>query len=128
VQPVPASTVIVVRPPLGPDDAPALCRRLREVVAGAGADGFVICDVGALTLADETTLEALTRLQLVGRRLGVDIRLRNPSRELVDLLGLVGLSDVFGVEAGSGLEPERQVEEREQPLIHEEVDPGDATV
>ena len=115
-----------MRPPLGLDDVPRLCRRLREVVARDGAQGFVVCDVGALADADEATLECLTRLQLVARRLGVEVRLRDASRALTDLLGLVGLSEVFGIVPPSVLEADRQIEQREQALVDEEVHPGDA--
>jgi hypothetical protein len=81
--------------------------------------------VSALANADERALEALTRLQLSAQRLGRSIRLRNASAQLVDLLALVGLSEVLPVvdenaasadsvdAVDSGVEPDRQVEERE---------------
>jgi hypothetical protein len=70
----------------------------------------------------------LVRLQLTAHRLGASIRLHNPCAELVDLLALLGLSDVLPVIVESGVEPDRLVEEREQVLVDEEVDPGDATI
>jgi hypothetical protein len=72
-------------------------------------------------------LEALVRLQLTAHRLGASIRLHSPCTELVDLLALLGLSDVLPVVVESS-EPDRLVEEREQVLVDEEVDPGDATI
>ena len=84
------------------------------------------CDVSALTDTDELALEALVRLQLTARRLGTSIRLHNASRELVDLLALLGLSEVLPVV--SGIESDGQTEQREQVGIDEEVDPGDAPV
>ena len=97
------------------------------------------CDVSALTDADELALEALVRLQLTARRLGRSIRLCNASTQLVDLLALVGLTDVLPVVDGagnccelaavdSGVEVNGQVEEREQVRVDEVVDRGDAAV
>jgi anti-anti-sigma regulatory factor len=84
-------------------------------------------DVSALVDPDEAALEALARLQLAARRLGASIRLHGACGELAALLDLVGLSDVLPV-VESGIDADRHVEEREQPLVDEEVDPGDATV
>jgi hypothetical protein len=92
------------------------------------------CDVSALTDADELALEALVRLQLTARRLGRTVRLRNASAQLVDLLALVGLTDVLPVvgdaadTAGvdSGVEVNRQVEQRKEVGVDEVVDRGDA--
>jgi hypothetical protein len=66
----------------------------------------IVCDVGALA-PDVAAVDALARLQLTARRLGYEIRLRDASVDLKDLLDFVGLRDVLGVEAG------RQAEERE---------------
>jgi hypothetical protein len=57
---------------------------------------------------DAVTVDALARLQLDARRRGLEVRLRNVSSELRDLLGFCGLGDVLGVEARG------QAEEREQ--------------
>ena len=84
-------------------------------------------DVSGLAEPDALTLEALVRLQLIAHRFGVSIRLHNPCAGLVDLLTLLGLSDVLPVIVESG-ESDRLVEEREQVRVDEEVDPGDATV
>jgi hypothetical protein len=79
-------------------------------------------DAGAVTGADAGLLDALARLQLATRRMGVTIELRNACRELVDLLNLVGLASELGVEV------QGQIEEREQIGIDEEVDRGDHAV
>jgi hypothetical protein len=63
---------------------------------------------------DATTVDALARLQLSLRRIGLELCLRHPSRELEELLAFVGLDGVLGVEAA------RQAEEREEPLGVEE--------
>jgi hypothetical protein len=44
---------------------------------------------------DIGVVEALARLQLAARRFGCSIRLRDPSRELCDLLDLAGLADII---------------------------------
>ena len=87
---------------------------------------IVVVDASALTAADAAVLETLVRLQLDARRRGASIRLCNAPRELVDLLVLVGLADVLPADPCSGVEMKRQVEQREQACVDEEVDPGDA--
>ena len=84
-------------------------------------------DVSGLTEPDPAILDALVRLQLAARRLGSSIRLENACTELVDLLALVGLSEVLPVCTGSVVEIDRQIEQREQVLVDEEVDTRDAT-
>ena len=66
----------------------------------------IVCDVGALA-PDAAAVDALARLQLTARRLGYEIRLRDASVDLQDLLDFVGLRDVLRVETGG------QAEERE---------------
>ena len=64
---------------------------------------------------DLTTVDALSRLCLAGKRLGFEVRL-TPTEELVELLELAGLVEVLW-------EPE----EREEPLgVEEEGQLGDA--
>lgn len=64
----------------------------------ARAEGsVVVCDVGGLTRPDAALLEGLARLQLVARRLGCEVRLRNASDELHGLLALAGLCDIVGL-------------------------------
>lgn len=86
----------------------------------------IVVDLRALTAPDPVVLDALVRLQLAARRLGSSIRLENACSELVDLLALVGLSDVLPLVCGSGVEVDRQVEQREEVLVDEEVEAGDA--
>jgi hypothetical protein len=81
----------------------------------------IVCDVGALA-ADAVAVDALARLQLTARRLGLEIRLRDASIELQELLAFVGLRDVLRVEAGG------QAEQREQRVgIEEERELDDPT-
>jgi anti-anti-sigma regulatory factor len=58
--------------------------------------------------ADLATIDALARLHLAARRAGLELRLRNVSAELRELLAFVGLDDVLRVE------PRGQAEEREE--------------
>jgi hypothetical protein len=73
----------------------------------------IVCDVCGLA-PDAAAIDALARLQLAARRLGLEIRLRHASSELLGLLAFVGLSEVLRVEAGG------QPEEREERLGAEE--------
>ena len=115
-------TRLVISGALTPADAAALCERARSELERSGA-AVLVCDVAALTHPDAGTVEALARLQLTARRLGRRVRLRDPSRELRELLDLFGLADVLRVEPG------RQPEEREQPLgVEERVEMGDPPV
>jgi hypothetical protein len=73
----------------------------------------IVCDVGALC-PDAAAVDALARLQLAARRIGLEIRLRHASSELQGLLVFVGLDEVLRVEVGG------QSEEREDRLGAEE--------
>ncbi len=66
------------------------------------------CDCGAVTSPHVGTLGELARLQLEARRGGCIVELRAASPELLELLGLCGLSEVLP------LVRERQPEQREQ--------------
>jgi ABC-type transporter Mla MlaB component len=76
---------------------------------------------------DLALVEELARLQLEARRVGCSIRLRDACTELVELLDLVGLSDVVPVVAPAGLRIEAggEAEGREKVGVEEVVDPGD---
>jgi hypothetical protein len=67
----------------------------------------IVCDVGALVAPDLGTIDALARMQLGARRVAHEIRLRNASSELRQLLAFAGLDEVLP------LELEGQTEERE---------------
>jgi anti-anti-sigma regulatory factor len=86
---------------------------------------IVDIDASSITEPDEHTLDALAHLQLTARRLGASIRLRDAAPALVNLIELAGLADVLEV-GGSGVEVERQVEEREEVRVDEEIHRGDA--
>ncbi|HEY6593882.1 MAG TPA: STAS domain-containing protein [Asanoa sp.] len=133
------AAVMRVGPRITRDDVPGLCDRL-IAFARDRHGSVVVCDVGAVAEPDAVTVEALARMQLTARRIGCDLRIRGVDRRLRMLIALVGLADALALgdqpfggqkdaDAGSGLEPRRQPEEREDPVGVEEVDdPGDPPV
>jgi len=85
--------------------------------------------VGSITRSDAAVVDVLCRMRLAARRRGCQLRLRDASRELLDLLFLVGLTDVLPVASSSALETKGQPEEREHPgRVEEERDPADPTL
>lgn len=89
----------------------------------------IVVDVSGLADPDPVLLDALVRLQLAAQRLGTSIRLENACARLLDLLALAGLTDVLPARPSDGLiarEMDRQVEQREQVRIDEEIEAGDA--
>jgi anti-anti-sigma regulatory factor len=74
----------------------------------------IIVDCGSLQVADAADVDRIARLHLCLRRQGFELRLRNPTSSLQELIALCGLADVLGVEPG------RKAEEWEQPCRVEE--------
>jgi ABC-type transporter Mla MlaB component len=137
----PATPVSAQRPALEPNakglairgriartDVAGLCDRARLLLEKTDAD-VVVCDVGAIVDPDVSTIDALARLQLTARRLGRGISLSHASRELQELLALMGLREAVPLDAGLPLQPSGEPEEREIALrVEEEADPGDLPV
>ena len=100
--------------------------RLRSQVEEAHGR-VVVVDVSSITEPDCATVDTLARLQLLARRRGREIALRNASPQLCELLDLSGLSDIVPCVDGTlGVEPRRKSEEREHPLgVEEEDDSAD---
>lgn len=101
--------------------------------AGDGSGTIVVLvDGGAEVVVGElagcgpdlAVVDVLARLQLVARRMGCSVRLRDPSPALCDLLRLAGLADVVGG-CDLALEPGREPERGEQLGIEEVVEPRD---
>ena len=90
----------------------------------AAPERAIVCELDGLRPTFDT-VDALARLRLDAARLALRVRLVGLSAELRELLSLAGLLERF--ELGSGLEPQREAEEREEALrVEEERDPGDA--
>jgi ABC-type transporter Mla MlaB component len=90
----PTTLVFAIQGPIARDDLPGLCSRVRIVLEGSGAE-VALCDVTTVVEADAVVVDALARLQLLARRLGCQVRLRNASDELVELVAFMGLTDVL---------------------------------
>ena len=83
----------------------------------------VCLDCGQFGQSTAATVDQIARLELVARRCGCELELRNADPCLLELIGFVGLGEVLRVESG------RQAEEREQPGgIEEEGELDDASV
>jgi ABC-type transporter Mla MlaB component len=79
--------------PIQRSDLPGLSDRVCSVLAGS-QHAAVYCDVAGVP-SDAVTVEALARLQLAARRKGCQIQLRNASSDLLELVAMMGLSDVL---------------------------------
>jgi len=80
----------------GDETVDELCDRFRDTLdegCTVAPDTPVVCDVAGLGPADLATIHALARLQLLARRRGRSIKLRGPSRFLLELIELVGLGE-----------------------------------
>lgn len=58
------------------------------------AGAVLVCEVRGVA-ADAVTVDALARLALAARRHGCQIRLRDASEELLELVSFMGLADVL---------------------------------
>ena len=90
----PATLVFAIEGPISRSDLPGLCNRVRSVLEGSGAE-VALCDVRTVAEVDAVTVDALARLQLLARRLGCQVRLRNASDELLELVAFMGLTNVL---------------------------------
>ena len=107
-------------------DAARLGREVRSLLDGQRVTR-IICDLGSVSQSDVAVVDALCRMRLAARRRGCQLRLRNASGPLLELLVLIGLTDVMPV-VGSRRVVEGQSEQREHPLrVEEERDPADPT-
>jgi ABC-type transporter Mla MlaB component len=89
----PKTIVFAIGGPIERVDVLALCECVCAWLEQSGAD-VALCDVSGID-RDVVTADALARMQLAARRHGRQIRLRNASSELLDLLGFMGLRDVL---------------------------------
>ncbi len=85
--------MFAVRGPIARGDLPRLCGRVCAVLEGSRA-AAALCDVTGVE-PDAVTVDALARLQLAARRHGCEVRLRNASDQLIELVAFMGLRDVL---------------------------------
>ena len=122
------NTIILVVDSLDPHEVPDLIDCLGPGIV-RGDSTIILCDLARLADADMATVDALARLALRARRMGCAVSLRDPSTELLELVGLAGLGGVLPCVAESGLEVIGQPEQRKEPLgVEEERDAGDPVV
>jgi ABC-type transporter Mla MlaB component len=91
--PPPTTLSFVIWGPIARSDLPGLCERVCTLLTTSRA-GVAFCDVRGVE-PDAVTVDALARLQLGARRTGCQVRLRNASDELRELVAFMGLGDVF---------------------------------
>lgn len=87
------TTTFAVYGPIERDDLPGLCARICGLLERSRPD-VAFCTVDGVD-PDAVTVEALARLQLAAGRHGCRVRLRNASRELLELVAFMGLEDVL---------------------------------
>ena len=90
---------LVITGPLCRHDIPALCDRAQVLLETRQAP-ILVCDVGGLIGCDAVAVDALARLKLIARRHGSDIQVKAASRDLKDLIALLGLSEVLQLAPG----------------------------
>jgi ABC-type transporter Mla MlaB component len=83
-----------VHGPVAVADLPGLRARLSAQLGDRGIPAIVLCDVADIQV-DAVAVDALAQLTLCARRRDCRLRLRNPSDELLELIALMGLDDVF---------------------------------
>jgi ABC-type transporter Mla MlaB component len=109
----PSTIVVAVSGPIAPADVPELWEQVRMLEGGSNA-GHLVCDVKALVHPDAAMVDALARLQLSARRFGRRLCFHDASRELRELLAMMGLSDAVPCSPASPRQPRGQAEEREE--------------
>ena len=82
-----------IRGPLARSDLPGLCDRVCALLESSHAT-VALCDVSGIA-ADAVAVDALARLQLAAYRHGCQVRLRQSTPELRDLVAFMGLADVL---------------------------------
>jgi ABC-type transporter Mla MlaB component len=89
----PRTIAFAIEGPIARADLPGLCARVCDLLEKSRA-GVAVCDVTSVHV-DAVTVDALARLQLAARRHGCQVRLRNPSDELREVIAFMGLRDVL---------------------------------
>jgi len=79
--------------PITRSDLPGLCERVCAVLTRSGVE-LARCNVSGVD-PDAVTVDALARLQLAAKRTGCQVRLCDACDELLELVALMGLTDVL---------------------------------
>jgi hypothetical protein len=85
--------VFTVSGPIARDDLPGLCSRVCALFERT-RPAVAFCEVASVE-PDAVTVDALARLQLAATRFGCRVRLRHASRELLELVAFLGLTEVL---------------------------------
>src|SRR4029453_17852703 len=95
----PPEVSFAIRGPISRSDLPGLCDRVCALLTAREA-ALICCDVTGVG-PDAATVDARARLQVAARKLGCEVRLRNASTPLLELVAFMGLSNVLvGAAAG----------------------------
>jgi ABC-type transporter Mla MlaB component len=90
--------VFQIEGPIARTDLPGLCERVCGLFERSGAD-IAHCRVSGVE-PDAVVVDALARLQLAAQRHRCQVRLRDASPELRELVAFMGLNDVLPDEPG----------------------------
>ena len=90
----PTTLEFAIWAPITRADLPGLSRRICFLLAQTKPQ-VAVCDVSQFQSVDAVTVDALARLALAGRRLGCELRLRDASEPLRQLVWLMGLESVL---------------------------------
>jgi ABC-type transporter Mla MlaB component len=92
---LPGTTTIVfaIEGPIARADLPGLCDRVCGLLE-RNRPQVAYCDVSGID-PDAVTVDALARLQVAAGRHRCQVRLRNASNELLELVDFMGLTDVL---------------------------------
>ena len=88
-----STIVFQIEGPITQADLPGLCDRVCGLFEQSGA-AIAYCRVSRVE-PDAVVVDALARLQLAAQRHGCQVRLRDSSPELLELVAFMGLSDVL---------------------------------
>ena len=89
----PSTIAFRIEGPITRADLPGLCDRVCELLTRTSPE-VAFCDVAGVD-PDAATVDALCRLQLAARRHSCQVRLRNASDELRELVEFMGLTEVL---------------------------------
>jgi ABC-type transporter Mla MlaB component len=89
----PNAVTFAIRGPISRSDLPGLCDRVCALLTAREA-AVICCDVAGVG-PDAATVDALARLQIAARKLGCEVRLRNASPPLLELVEFMGLGSVL---------------------------------